>query len=1094
MADETRTTERKFEQTTTKTEIFELRSGDLSAFSQVIPADGETLIVLPPDASIERPFILGDDLFLVQPDGTIVLLLGGNKAELVLEVNGQNVAAAKFGTAAISEPDWSVLGDVPALKLNDVLDPGSAQPSTGSEDPIEVSDPLIGLNINPLQPFTEYQRPDEFILSSLGTEGGAPPGLSQIASDDIILTETDGSLTLRFGDFIRLSVEDPENGEVITQVDLSITDLPAGTQASGGQVSFAGPLGTLNFSGSLDEFNALTLTFPADFSTESRADAIAGPLTGNLTVSTNFLGATTDTFPITILPEGDAIIDDSLPDTVPDETDDPIDIRPAELLVAQVRDIDGSENIEELVLTVGGLPAGATIASLGLVVPAGALASISSDAATGAAELVVTLRADQVPDIEAAYAALQLTVPADFSTQNRSDLTSGTTLPLSFRLAVQTDEDQSSATDTDSDGTVVTTRVVEIGFEEDIDLTAPALLTTAEDGGVPNSDQGVDLALNLEIIIDDQDGSETADTTDPRFAASVAVNFSSLPAGTTVNDGTLTGAVWTGSVAQAEALVLSLPGNFSGSILSVTTVTTPEGTEAISQSIVITPTPDVDITGSIVVTETDAPLAVQLSAFVDVLISDPTETLAAFTFDLADLPPGMRVLDENGVDIPGAVLPGPGGSSTIALSYDASAPAFDPALVTLVFPADYSNSNPVSPLDAAFTIVTEQGGVPNAPVSATIPVVVNFEGDVAIGDSALTLQETDAPVTFRPADTVVPQITDADGSESIQEVAVVFNDLPAGSRVSLDNGGSYLPVSGAYSFQGSLAEYQDLLIELPADFSTANPSTVLFADIAAISDEGGFDVGRLDITVDFELDVTLTAPATIVAQEDGIGIDGQGVIVDLGIAIAVTDQDGSEDSTTVEIAFTDLPDGVVFDRGSYDPASGIWTGTVENANDLTLRFPGDYSGVVESVITAVGPEGSVSTPQTITVEATGDIDFDVVELTSAETDAPVTLSPSSAWQVQISDLDPGATLETIETVTLTLAGMPPGVQALGVPAGTIIYDPAAGGDFTFTGTEAQYLALSLTFPADYSTESPATGGLTLEGTLSATSTEDAVGA
>ena len=63
--------------------------------------------------------------------------------------------------------------------------------------------------------------------------------------------------------------------------------------------------------------------------------------------------------------------------------------------------------------------------------------------------------------------------------------------------------------------------------------------------------------------------------------------------------------------------------------------------------------------------------------------------------------------------------------------------------------------------------------------------------------------------------------------------------------------------------------------------------------------------------------------------------------------------------------------------------------------------------------------------------------------------------------------------------------------ALGVPAGTISYNPAAGGSLTFTGTATQYSALQLSFPADYSTESPDADGLVITGTLTASNIDKA---
>ncbi|MEP2579534.1 MAG: hypothetical protein ABJH75_18190, partial [Roseibium sp.] len=243
----------------------------------------------------------------------------------------------------------------------------------------------------------------------------------------------------------------------------------------------------------------------------------------------------------------------------------------------------------------------------------------------------------------------------------------------------------------------------------------------------------------------------------------------------------------------------------------------------------------------------------------------------------------------------------------------------------------------------------------------------------------------------------------------------------------------------------------------------------------------------------FELDVDLSAPADVSGVEDGNGDDGSGVTVDLGIVVAATDLDGSEDSTTVEIVFTDLPAGALFSGGSFDAASATWTGSMDEANALSLFLPGDYSGTVTSVIAALSPEGQAQTSQTITITPAGDIDFAVTELTTAETDAVVTVIPSTAWQVSVSDFDPGQPAETLDSVTLTLNGLPTGVTVSGVPAGSVTYDAAAGGTLVFTGSAAEYAALELGFPADYSTESPDADGLTIDGTLAATSTEDATG-
>ncbi|MFC3615771.1 hypothetical protein ACFORG_18605, partial [Lutimaribacter marinistellae] len=659
--------------------------------------------------------------------------------------------------------------------------------------------------------------------------------------------------------------------------------------------------------------------------------------------------------------------------------------------------------------------------------------------------------------------------------------------PITLTLNTQTDEDQDPATDTPTDGTATATRQIEIGATEDITLSAPARLTAAEDDGVANSTQGVAVDLGIEIDITDADGSETADPSDPRFAAVVTVRLAGLPAGATVNGGTLAGELWTGTVAEANALVLGLPGDYNGAILSKIEVRTPEGVESSSQGIVITPTPDIEIDGTVVTDETDAPVELLLSAFISVLVSDPDEAVTALSFALPGLPAGTAATDGTGAPA-GRFDTAPDGTVTFRFDW-AAGDTTDPGDVRLILPADFSTESPATTLAATLEVTTTDGTA-----NGTVPVVVHQEGDLAIADATLALAETDDVVTFRPADSVLPAATDLDGSEAVALVAVVFTGLPPGARISEDGGASFTPApASGPAFLGTLAAYRQLLIELPRDFSTANPASTLYADIGAITDEGGLGLARLDVTLAFEPDVTLAAPARLTAIEDGDGIDGQGVTVALGIAVAATDADGSEDTTTVEIAFAPgaLPTGATFSTGSFETATGLWTGSMAAARALAMTLPGDWSGTLDWTVTAIGPEARVATDQTLLVRPAGDLELAADELVTAETDAPVTLTPSDAWTVGTSDSDGS---EAVTGVVLTLQGLPPGVTSAGVPAATIAYDPAAGGTLTFTGTLAQYQALSLTLPTDYSTESPDADGLTLAGTLRAATNEDATGA
>ena len=190
----------------------------------------------------------------------------------------------------------------------------------------------------------------------------------------------------------------------------------------------------------------------------------------------------------------------------------------------------------------------------------------------------------------------------------------------------------------------------------------------------------------------------------PRFAATVRIDFAGLPVATTASTGALDVAagLWTGSVAEAEALILSLPGDYNGAILHAITVITPEGTESRLQTIITLPTPDIVIDGTVITAETDAPVEVLLSDFISVLVTDPNEAVEELSFSLPGLPPGTEARDADGNPV-GTFTPAGDGTVGYALTLAASDPT-DPAGIRLILPTDYSTENPATTLTAALTV------------------------------------------------------------------------------------------------------------------------------------------------------------------------------------------------------------------------------------------------------------------------------------------------------------------------------------------------------------------------------------------------------
>ncbi len=1006
----------------------------------------------------------------------------------------------------------------------------------------------------------DYSGTITSIIRAMGPEGStetgqtiriSPTGDIDFDVKELVAAETDAPVIVIPSSAWNVSISDDDPGEPsesLQRVTFTLEGLPPGVIMAGVPTSAitydAVTGGTLSFSGTAEQYASLTLTFPADYSTESPLFGASGALTGRIsaTSSEDPTGGQNVPISLRITPEGDLVIRD-LPDTVADETDEPTRVSPSELMLPEITDLDGSESLVGAVLVIEGLPAGSTLASLGLALPTGAQ-SLLDTLPNGTVTAYILLTQAQVGDVLQAYSALEFELPADFSTENRSDLSAGTSLPLTLRLIGLTDEEADLRIETADDGFAIAERVVDITAEADLTLDAPASLNGIEDGRAGDG-TGVEVALGIDIAANDIDGSENDIT--------VAIRFETLPAGTMfLNGGTdltdrydpATG-IWQGSEAEAEALSLRFPGDYSGTVSLDIEARSPEGAVRSGQVIEITPAPDIDFgIEDAALSETDRPVRLSPSDVWQVEISDfdtnlPREELQTVTLTLDDMPPGVTVLnvpaDTTTYDVAS------GGS----LVFTGTAAQYSELL--FVFPADFSTESrgpgqgTEGPITGTLSAVSTEGAATAGP---PLSLTLTPEGDVRIDNTKpfVAPVETDGVTLIRAGDVIEAFATDVDGSESLEQLVLTIEGLPAtdqsgapldplppvdGSYLLLNDGGGVAEFAlagdgtvtmtltlDAASVGDVAAAYNQISFTLPQDFSTANRSDFASAGgatslpltfrLSARTDEDqdpGTDMlgdGEMTrqrtIEIGYELDVDLSvAESAITVLEDGDGADGGGVTIDLGISVAASDLDGSEDSTTVEIHFEGLPSGASFTQGSYDPSIGVWSGSMAEAEAVSLLLPGDFStdagAPITATVRAVSPEGSVEAGLSITVTPTGDIDLNVTELVGAETDAAVILRPADAWQASISDADGS---EVIDTVTLTLSDLPADMQIATPLGGTVSYDEIAGGEFTFQGTYAQYAALTLGFPADFSTQSPLPGGA-IAGTLSVASSEDSLG-
>lgn len=909
-----------------------------------------------------------------------------------------------------------------------------------------------------------------------------------IADTPIVVDETDAPVVVDPAAFWEVTVSDVDQSEQLQSVTLELSGLPAGVLALNvptSTITYNVAIGgTFVFTGTPAEYTALRLEFPTDFSTGVNPIPITGTVTGVSNEGNNQAAVS-----LTITPEGDAAID-VLPFADLTEAETGQTVALGQLLDPKATDLDGSEQIDQLVLTITGLPGGPTYTLSDILnLPAGAPVSLIA-AADQTQTLTVTLNSSDVGDVRAAFAAIEFSIPQDFSTANRSETAVPTSLPITVSASITTDEDVDGTVDGPADGQVTAQAIVNVGFVNDIALTVPLRVDAQEDGGNNNSNAGVTVPLGLVIAITDDDGSETEAVGSP-FSAVVDITFGDLPAGTTVTEGTLTGNQWTGTVQEARDLALELPGNYSGTVTADVTVTTLEGSQNGNQVIVVTPTPDINIAVSNPITaETDAPVEVIPSDAWQVSVTETgpgAETLQSITLELSDLPPGVLVQN-----VPASTItydPANGGTFTFT-----GTPA-EYAALRLEFPTDYSTESVTGPalpggaIAGSVSAVSSEGSAGPVAVSLTITA----EGDVRIDTlGSADLQETDAPVDFSPSSVLVPVPTDADGSEFITQVDVTFSALPAGTQFSTD-GVTFNAAPATLNFSGTEAEYNALVIRLPADYSTAALANPLTGTVVATTNEGGTVSESFDVTVAPEGDIELSGPRTLLLSEN----DAPGVVdsdattqapVQFALASALTavanDADGSETIAQVDVNLSGLPTGseISLDNGAtfVSVNAGTFPLSVSSLaayEQIIVRLPDDFStespastisGEVtfttdEALLngeTIATPNGGVASDNFfVTVSAEGDVAITGSEpIVIEDLGAPIDLGLAIA----ITDTDGSETVQG--DVSVAFDGLPGNGPTI-LSDGTIL----TAGANTWTGDATALSSLQIvSFPQHFS--------------------------
>jgi CshA-type fibril repeat protein/VCBS repeat-containing protein len=267
-------------------------------------------------------------------------------------------------------------------------------------------------------------------------------------------------------------------------------------------------------------------------------------------------------------------------------------------------------------------------------------------------------------------------------------------------------------------------------------------------------------------------------------------------------------------------------------------------------------------------------------------------------------------------------------------------------------------------------------------------------------------------------------LADSDGSETL---AITISNVPEGAQLSAgtDLGGGNWTVA---------PEELSLLSINPAGDFSGN----MDLGVSVTATEAGGDTA----TVDSAFTVTVTPTGDVTVSVDDVTGAEDASEIGLGLSISsfsIDDADGSEVLQSIEITFTDLPEGAVVNNATYNQETGTYTvPTAAALAIVSVSAPENWSGDFSATLTVTSNEGSASQSFGVSV--------------SPGNDAPViTTSPVFAMNedgtIVISETELLAGASDVEGDALS-------VTDLVVNGGTgTLTGPDAGGNYTYQPPE-----------------------------------------
>jgi len=546
------------------------------------------------------------------------------------------------------------------------------------------------------------------------------------------------------------------------------------------------------------------------------------------------------------------------------------------------------------------------------------------------------------------------------------------------------------------------TAMVETSFRVQVQAVADAPTVTVMDAR-GSEDAPVSLT-GLGGALRDGDGSESLS-----FVLSGVPADATLSAGTRQPDGT-----WKLTSAQLSGLTLTPPGHFSGSYNLTLTAVATEGSNGSSArtsasfTVGFDPVADAGTIAGSSSGQEDTAIVLQ-----PVFASpDPSETWSEFA-QVSGVPAGARL--SQGTEL----SPGVWQVATADLR----------AGVVSLHPAEHSDADFTLTIKATL-IDTGNGTSVSRQVTGTHAVTV-----AAVADAP---QVTARDVTGQE-DTAIPldlaaALTDTDGSEML---SVSILDVPPGAILSHGT----QQADGSWSIP--VADLAHLTFTPPHDFS----GTVNLTLRATSRESSNGTTATTDLP--FQVRVTDVSDTPLLTVHDASGLEDTAIPLDLSANLTDTDK-----SEVLSISILGVPADASLSHGTRQP-DGSWLLAPSELDDLTLRPPEHYSGMINLSVEATSRSSNDETATTrasfrVQVEAVADAPVVTVADARGSEDTPVSLAGLGG---ALRDSDGSESLSFILS---------------GIPAEATLSAGTRQSDGTWRLTHAELSGLTLKPPANVS--------------------------